>query len=332
MTQEPRCWAGIDTHTQFHVIAVIDDRGHVIDTMHCATEPAALILAVDWLAGHAPAAVGIEGTSSYGASITRLLQLRAITVWEVTAPNKVVRRNAGKSDTIDAIQAAEAARTGQRLSPVKNLTNLPRLRALNNFRSSAVSSRTQVGNQIQATARGRGTPVGSMSAPLARRLLNDPDLALPAQRWLNLNDEVRAYDKQITAWLRQWAPRLLARTGIGPCTATQLILTAGGNPDRLTSEAAFARLCGAAPVPCSSGNRQQHYRLSRGGDRAANAALWRIAFHRYHDPKNLQTQAYKAHREAHNDTERETIRRIKRALVREVLPDLRDITKALSEA
>ncbi|MFJ4023168.1 transposase [Streptomyces hydrogenans] len=67
-----------------------------------------------------------------------------------------------------------------------------------------------------------------------------------------------------------------AAFGVGPDTTAQLLVTAGGNPDRLRTEASFAALCGVAPVPASSGRTNRH-RLSRGGDRGANSALYRIA-------------------------------------------------------
>ena len=77
---------------------------------------------------------------------------------------------------------------------------------------------------------------------------------------------------QLEALVRQINPALRVAYGIGADTAAQLLVTAGANPHRLRNEASFAALCGAAPVPASSGKITRH-RLSRGGDRAANNAL-----------------------------------------------------------
>jgi transposase len=113
------------------------------------------------------------------------------------------------------------------------------------------------------------------------------------RRWLLLHEEILDLDTQIRALVRQTIPKLIARPGIGIHSAAQLLITAGGNLDHLHSDAAFAALCGASPVQASSGQHQRH-RLNRGGDRAANNALWTIANNcLIHDPR---TRAFAAHR------------------------------------
>ena len=110
-------------------------------------------------------------------------------------------------------------------------------------------------------------------------------------------------------------PALLATAGVGVEVAGQLLVTAGDNPQRLVSEAAFAMLCGAAPLPASSGRTHRH-RLNRGGDRQANAALNRIVLCRlYHDPR---TRAYVARRTAEGLSKPEIIRCLKRYITREI--------------
>jgi transposase len=114
-------------------------------------------------------------------------------------------------------------------------------------------------------------------------------------------------------------PALRAAYGVGPDTAAQLIITAGTNADRLRSEAAFARLAGAAPIPASSGKTTRH-RLSRGGDRAANNALHRIAVVRWsHDPR---TRDYAAHQLAAGRSKKDVLRLLKRAIAREMFKHL----------
>jgi transposase len=97
-----------------------------------------------------------------------------------------------------------------------------------------------------------------------------------ARRWQQLQAELDQLDTQLQVLVTSVAPTLLALPGIGVDTAGQLLVTAGDNPQRLGSEAAFTHLCGVAPIPASSG-RTDHHRLNRGGDRRANNALWRIA-------------------------------------------------------
>ena len=111
------------------------------------------------------------------------------------------------------------------------------------------------------------------------------------------------------------APELVARNSIGQTGAAQLLLTAGDNPERLRSEAGFAALCGVSPVPASSGKTVRH-RLNRGGDRQANAALWRITLVRLaSDPA---TRDYLERRTKNGKTKKEAIRCLKRYIAREL--------------
>ena len=108
--------------------------------------------------------------------------------------------------------------------------------------------------------------------------------------------------------------------GVGTDVAVQLLVTAGDNPERLKSSAAFAHLCGVAPVPASSGRTTRH-RLNRGGDRHANAALYRITLCRLrHDDT---TRAYRARRATEQKSTQDIIRCLKRYIVREVYQAIR---------
>jgi transposase len=102
-------------------------------------------------------------------------------------------------------------------------------------------------------------------------------------------------------------------------TAGQLLVTAGDNPDRRRSEAAFARLCGVAPIPVSSGRTDRH-RLHRGGDRLANNALWRIARVRMHC--HQPTKDYVTRRTSEGKTKTEILRCLKRYIARETYSHL----------
>jgi transposase len=106
-----------------------------------------------------------------------------------------------------------------------------------------------------------------------------------AHRIIGLTAEVDELQARITKAVNTSTPRLLERNGIGPDSAAALLITAGDNPERLHSEASFAALCGSSPIEASSGKTHRR-RLNRGGDRQANAALYRIALSRLRwDPR-----------------------------------------------
>jgi transposase len=136
-----------------------------------------------------------------------------------------------------------------------------------------------------------------------------------ARRYLELTDEITDLDTLINPIVEALAPQLLARIGIGIEVAGQMLVTAGDNTDRITSEAAFAMLCGVAPLPASSGITQPH-RLNRGGDRQANRALHLAVISRLRlDPK---TQAYAARKTSEGHSKLEATRCLKRNLAREI--------------
>jgi transposase len=138
-----------------------------------------------------------------------------------------------------------------------------------------------------------------------------------ARRWQVLQAEIDDLDAQLTPLVTTTAPGLVALPGVGVDTAGQLLVTAGDNPARLRTERSFARLCGAAPIPVSSGRTDRH-RLHRGGDRQANSALWRIALVRMHC--HQPTKDYVARRTAEGKTKTEILRCLKRYIAREAYP------------
>src|SRR5258708_6184714 len=140
-----------------------------------------------------------------------------------------------------------------------------------------------------------------------------------ARRWQALRAEIDDLDGELTPLVTAVAPELVALPGVGVDTAGQLLVTAGDNPGRLRSERSFARLCGVAPVPVSSGRTDRH-RLHRGGDRDANSALWRIALVRMHC--HQPTKDYVARRTAEGRTKKEILRCLKRYIAREIYPRL----------
>ena len=195
---------------------------------------------------------------------------------------------------------------------------------------------------VTAPAELRETLDGLTIIALARRCrsfrpsrLDDPRKAAKyalrslARRYRQLGEEVRDLESEMERLTRSIAPTLVEAFGVGTDTAATLLVAAGSNPDRLRSEAAFASLCGVNPIPASSGRTNRH-RLNRGGDRQANAALYRIVVVRLsHDPR---TQAYMRRRIAEGMTKRDVIRCLKRYVAREVYSTIRKPAPILEEA
>ena len=150
-----------------------------------------------------------------------------------------------------------------------------------------------------------------------------------ACRYRQLSREIQDLKTELERLIQMTAPALVNAFGTGPDTAAALLIAAGSNPDRLHSEAAFASLCGVNPIPASSGKTNRH-RLNRGGDRQANAALYRIVVVRLrHDPR---TQAYMSRRTAEGMGRRDVIRCLKRYVAREVYSAIREPAKILDKA
>jgi transposase len=291
-----------------------------------------------WLAGFGPVArVGVEGTGSYGAGLARFLRGAGVEIVEVDRPNRQARRRSGKSDPLDAIEAARAALSGRACGAAKSRDgNVEAIRALVVAKRSARSAKIQALNQIrhlsftapdelrqrlagvsrqQLAAKAAALRPGSMCEG-AGPVMPATKTALQIQRRvLALDEEKARIDALLTTLVTQTAPQLLRVFGVGIDTAAALLVTAGDNPGRLRSEAAWAHLCGTAPIPASSG-KVTRYRLNRGGDRQANRALWGIVITRLrNDPR---TRAYMARRLAEGRSKPEVIRVLKRYVAREV--------------
>ncbi|WP_257879857.1 IS110 family transposase [Kocuria flava] len=330
-------FGGIDTHSLTHHAAVVDTLGREFDDREFAATPAGYEALKDWLVGFGELVkVGIEGTGSYGAGLMRVLAGAGIVVVEVDRPDRTARRLLGKSDPLDAYAAARAAASGRATGTPKSRDGIVEsIRCLRLAYRSAVKARTQCINQIRALLlngpadlreRLAPLPTATMIKSIARLRpatdLTDPDVACKlalrslARRHASLDEEIGELHRGLSELTQKAAPQLLDRPGVGVQVAAQLLFTAGDNPDRLGSEASFAHLTGVAPVPTSSGKRQHRHRLNRGGDRAANNALYTIALvrMRYHPP----TRAYVERRTAEGLSKKDIIRCLKRAIAREV--------------
>ena len=331
---------GIDTHTDVHVAAVLDQMGRLLATASFAATTRGYAQLATWAESFGEVdKVGLEGTGRFGAGLLRFLADYGLAVIEVDRPDRSKRRRNGKSDPLDAESAARAVQAGRACgTPKSRDAQVEMIRVLRVARRGAMKARVQAGAQIDAVivaapeqVRGplrKLTPRQRIRACAALRPgpLHDPGNATKAalrslaRRWQALQAEIDDLDAQLTPLVTAAVPQLVALPGIGIDTAGQLLVTAGDNPARLRTERSFARLCGVAPLPASSGRTGGRHRLNRGGDRNANSALWRLALVRMHC--HQPTKDYVARRTAEGLSKTEILRCLKRYVARETYPYL----------
>jgi transposase len=247
------------------------------------------------------------------------------------------RRSGGKTDALDALRAARSILSADRPAIPRASGEREALRALVAAREGAVSARTAAFCQLRDLLITTPEPLRSQLRPLSRaRLLarlsaTRPDLrsdselrgallALKAvaRRIRQLTDEERELAREIERLASKLAPQLLDQPGIGPLLAAQVVLS-WSHPGLLRSEAAFARLAGAAPIPASSGQTIR-YRLDRSADRKLNRTLHQIIVtrRRSHQPTidyiNRRVQEGKSRREATRCLKRYLARNLYRLL------------------
>lgn len=328
---------GVDTHKDFHVVAAKNGLGRLLDTATFPTTRRGYADLLEWLHTFgALVEVGVEGTGSYGAGLARHLTTAGVKVVEVNRPDRAKRRRKGKSDVQDAINAAAAVQSGDAdVTPKAGTGVAAAVRLLRTARSSAVKLRTATLNQLDSvliTAPATLRETLSALSKTARitacvKLRPTGDLADPttaaktvlrrlARRVQALTAEIAEADNDLAPLLAAAVPRTLALLGVGPDTAGQLLATIGDNPDRVATESDFAHLCGVAPIDASSGQHSGCVRLNRGGDRQANAAIYRTVIVRMRCcPK---TRAYVAKRTTEGKPKRAIIRCLKRYVTREI--------------
>ncbi len=262
---------GIDTHLDFHVAAAVDSNGGVLGVETFDTTTGGYRQVVAWLAGFGDIIlVGVEGTGSYGAGVARHLTDKGIRVVEVDRPNRQARHRAGKTDAIDAIAAARAALSGTATGAPKTRTgNIEAIRVLTVARRSAANEWIAVVSQIRhviftAPDEIRARFVGLSPITLVRTTAalkprrTDPDvvrfttlstLRELGRRALFLREQKMRLNAEMRPLIREVAPSLLEVHGVGFDVAAKLLIAAGDNPHRIRSEAAWAHLCGVAPIP-----------------------------------------------------------------------------------
>ena len=331
---------GIDTHKSTHVAVAIDTQGTRLAALSIPANPKGYSELERWARALGQVlAFGIEGTGSYGAGLSRSLLAQGHNVIEVTRPNRQLRYTQGKTDSLDAEGAARSVLSGQATARPKTQTGSSEMiRHLKIARDTGVKSRSQAMVTlktliINAPADLRETldPIrgkvalirhiaafrpGDIDTPLASA---KAAMRALARRWLWLHEEIIAHDKELERLVTERAPDLIASHGIATLTIAEMLILVGDDPTRIRSKAALAKLCGVCPIPASSG-KTHRFRLNRGGNRQANAALYRVAIVRMrsHEP----TLAYVKKRTKDGKRKSEIIRCLKRYIVREIYSQL----------
>jgi transposase len=326
---------GVDTHSETHTAAIVDARtGGVLARATVSADPDGYAELSALAETHSVLrAWAMEGTGGYGAGLARHLADAGELVVELDRPKRPARRAGAKSDPIDAERAARDALARGRLAQPKTGAERAALQMRLTARRAAVEAATDAQRQLRAlvitapeSVRGRfrGQTTRGMVAIAARlRPAASADIEVftalavlrdLARRIHALEAEATGHETAIRAIVRSWRPDLLQLTGVGPIVAAT-VLAAWSHPGRCRSDAAFAMLAGAAPIPASSG-KTIRYRLNRSGDRQLNRALHTIALSRLqHDER---TRAYADRRRTEGRTDREIKRCLKRYIAREL--------------
>jgi transposase len=326
---------GVDTHAATHTYAIVTSTGALVDQATFPTTITGLNRAVAWIGRRTEGLVddvliAAEGTGSYGAVLSEVLEENGYRVVEAPTPRR--ERGRGKTDSLDALLAARSTllmplallrdrRAGQEQAALQVLTvsrdqlNADRLRCINALtalvrtRDLGVDARKALtGHQVTTIAawRRRDEGLGTATARAEAVRL--------AKRVIELDRELADNHAQLERIVTRQAPGLLELQGVGAVSAA-IILTGWSHPGRIRSEAAFAQLAGTCPIPASSGNTVRH-RLNRGGDRRLNRALNTVVLTRMRiDP---ETKAYIARRSAEGKTPKEIRRCLKRFVTRQI--------------
>ena len=327
---------GVDTHLDLHVAVALDHLGRRLGELTVPTTEAGYAELLGWAEALGDLErIGVEGAGSFGAGLARFLRAEGVEVLEVGRPKRRDEHRSGKSDPIDAELAARAVLSGTAIGEAKGSEGtVEMIRVLRAARRSAVKARAQGAKQLKAllvtAPEDLRAELRSLStAKLVRRAAGFRPGDLPgdvaaatkfalrsiARRHRALSEEIRELDGHLARLVTETAPALVAVHGVGVDTAATLLIAVGQDPKRLKSEAAFAHMCGVAPIPASSGKVVRH-RLNRRGNRDANRALHVVAAERL--SRDERTRAYAERRTAEGKSRRETMRCLKRYIAREL--------------
>lgn len=327
---------GVDTHVHTHSAAVVDaHNGGVLAQITVEATAAGYAELVEFADQHAGLrAWAVEGTGGHGAGLTRHLARGQELVIELDRPERAHRRNGAKSDPLDAIRAAREALARPRLGTPRSGGDRQALSVLMVARRSAVEAATDAQRQLFSLViaapepvreRFRGQKIPAMVKTAAHLRLHaswDRETTITvttlrtlARRSQTLTVEAAEHERAILAIVRSWRPDLLEQRGVGPIVAAT-VLCAWSHPGRVHSEAAFAMLAGAAPIPATSGQIKTRHRLNRYGDRQLNRALHTVALTRLRCDQ--RTRDYVERRTAEGKTPRDIKRCLKRYIARDL--------------
>jgi transposase len=325
---------GIDVHKHTHAVALIDERGGLIAHLSVANSPKGYRQLIDWLVDQqaADAVIGVESPGSYGRCLVAALAGAGFEVLQVPAwrtHRERHRRGPGKTDPGDALSIAKVVLVDRAdLGPAQEPEIVRALGMLELQRRRFVRDRTQAIQRLRSDWT-QLDPVAEASVircdrkrelqKLKRLDLGESLAARTAARCIrelaadidDLNHRIAALDAEIADLLAEHGHPLEDLHGVGTNLAATIIAQAG-DVRRFRDAAAFARFCGAAPIPCGSGQTAGRHRLHRGGNRQLNAALYRIALvQQRHHP---DAKAFLDRKTAEGKTPREARRALKRHL------------------
>lgn len=325
---------GIDVHKQSHAAALLDDRGGEIDTLIFANSPNGYRRLLGWLVDHGAegAVVGVESPGAYGRCLVSTLVTAGYETLQVPAwrtHRERHRQGPGKTDPGDAVSIAQVVLRKRRdLGPAMEPELVRVLGMLELQRRRLVRDRTQAIQRLRADWT-QFDPVSESGVircdrqrelgRLKRLRLGEGLAERTAARCIrelardieDLNKRIKALDGEIAEVLEEHGNPLADLQGAGTNLAATIIAQAG-DVRRFRDAGAFARFCGAAPIPCGSGQTSGRHRLHRGGNRQLNSALYRIAIvQSRHHP---DARAYLARKASEGKTPREARRALKRHL------------------
>lgn len=256
MAQDQRkVTGGVDTHLEVHVASVVDEIGRILETKSFPVTERGYRQLHRWMSSFGVIdKIGVEGTGSYGAGLTRHLQECGVEVVEVNRPNRQARRRRGKSDAADAEAAARAALNGEAASvPKSGSGDVESIRMLRLARRSAMKARGQAANQIHnlivnapSDLRRRLEPLNTADlVELCARYRNcgidsttdaaKTTLRLLSRRWQALSAEIGTLDQQIQKLCVKTNPALMGALGVKSEVAATLLVAAGDNPEHPSS-------------------------------------------------------------------------------------------------
>ena len=328
---------GVDSHKSSFAVAVLDEIGRPIGIREFNNDDNGHRLAIEWIeAQHPDRVVGIEGSGSYGAGLSRVLLAAGEDVREVPAFLSHRERKKsparGKSDANDAVAIARVVSRGEGLSSPQRCEALQDLKLLTDHRDQLVRARTQLINRthrdLVISHPGYDKRIPKLTS---KRNLRAAITLLRGDRSIRaelirdrvaeikrLDDKIAGVERRIAAKVRESGTTLTKLRGVGFIVAAK-ILGEVGDLSRLRSKGSFAMLTGTAPLEASSGKTKRH-RLNRGGNRQLNYALHMMALARCRG--NPDTRAYMARLQMEGKSNKESMRCLKRQLSNVIFREL----------